>query len=62
MKFHLIILFSLLFVFGCVKNTISIHVKPDGDFDLDAKKKRKVFEFNRKYYRFLNNSAARALR
>ena len=34
MKFRLIILFSLLFIFGCVKNTISIYIKPDVEFDM----------------------------
>jgi len=34
MKFRFIILFSLLLVFGCVKNTIGIYVNPDGSFDM----------------------------
>ena len=34
MKFHFIILFSLLIFSGCVKNTISIHVNPKGDFEM----------------------------
>ena len=34
MKFNSIILFSLLLLCGCVKNTISIHVTPNGKFDM----------------------------
>ena len=34
MKFHSIILLLLLLLFGCVKNTISIHVDPNGEFNL----------------------------
>ena len=34
MKFRRIILFSLLLLFGCVKNTISIYVNPNGNFDM----------------------------
>jgi len=34
MKFRSIILFSLLLLFGCVKNTISIHINPNGEFDM----------------------------
>ena len=34
MKFHFIILFSLFIFSGCVKNTISIHVNPKGDFEM----------------------------
>ncbi len=34
MKFKLIILFLLLTPYGCVKNTISIHIKPNGEFNI----------------------------
>ena len=34
MKFCSIILFSLLLLSGCVKNTISIHVAPKGNFKM----------------------------
>ena len=34
MKFRRIILFSLLLLCGCVKNTISIYVNPNGNFDM----------------------------
>ena len=35
MKFNSIILFSLLFLYGCVQNTISIHVHLNGEFDMN---------------------------
>ena len=34
MKLNSIILFSLLFLYGCVQNTIAIHVSPNGSFDM----------------------------
>ena len=34
MKLQVIILFLLLFLYGCVKNTISIYVSPNGEFDM----------------------------
>ena len=35
MKFRFIILFSLLFFCGCVKNIITIHIRPTGSFDMN---------------------------
>ncbi|KZR65043.1 phytanoyl-CoA dioxygenase family protein [Prochlorococcus sp. MIT 1306] len=52
---------SKCYTYMNIDNQHSIY-KPDGDFVLGAEQKRKVFEFNRKYYRVLNNSAARILR